>query len=117
MKTKMTKTMTSTICKKKVEKTATREDVFEQERKKVMKRSFEPQRRSGKLNLNAIGGDDDDDYGFGGRAAALRKNNPSLQLRFSRRKRLSKKLSFPKSSPFRNWPTAWPKKVPKSSKS
>ena len=39
-----------------------REDVFEQERKKVMKRSFEPQRRGGKVNLHSIGsGDDDDD--------------------------------------------------------
>ena len=44
-----------------------REDVFEQERKKVTKRSFEPQRRSGKVNLHSIGNgdDDDDDYGFG----------------------------------------------------
>ena len=36
---------------------------FEQERKKITKRSFEPQRRSGKLNMNSLmgGGDDDDD--------------------------------------------------------
>ena len=51
--------------KKKNEKPSSREDIFEQERKKVMKRSFEPQRRSsGKLNINSIGNDDDDDYGY-----------------------------------------------------
>ena len=53
-----------------------REDVFEQERKKVMKRSFEPQRRGGKVNLHSIGSgdDDDDDYGFGGPRRRFKKN-------------------------------------------
>ncbi len=57
----------------------TREEVFEQERKKVMKRSFEPQRRSGKVNLHNIMGvddDDDDDYGFGGPRRRFKKKQP-----------------------------------------
>ena len=55
-----------------------REDVFEQERKKVMKRSFEPQRRGGKVNLHSIGSgdDDDDDYGFGGPRRRFKKKQP-----------------------------------------
>lgn len=55
-----------------------REDVFEQERKKVMKRSFEPQRRGGKVNLHSIGSgdDDDDDYGFGGLRRRFKKKQP-----------------------------------------
>lgn len=54
------------------------EDVFEQERKKVMKRSFEPQRRGGKVNLHSIGSgdDDDDDYGFGGPRRRFKKKQP-----------------------------------------
>ncbi|MEE6207989.1 MAG: translation initiation factor IF-2 [Alphaproteobacteria bacterium] len=46
----------------------TKEETFEQERKKIQKRSFEPQRRNSKINVNSynIGGgdDDDDDYGY-----------------------------------------------------
>ena len=55
-----------------------REDVFEQERKKVMKRSFEPQRRGGKVNLHSIGSgdDDDDDYGFGRLRRRFKKKQP-----------------------------------------
>ena len=55
-----------------------REVVFEQERKKVMKRSFEPQRRGGKVNLHSIGSgdDDDDDYGFGGPRRRFKKKQP-----------------------------------------
>ena len=55
-----------------------REGVFEQERKKVMKRSFEPQRRGGKVNLHSIGSgdDDDDDYGFGGPRRRFKKKQP-----------------------------------------
>ena len=43
------------------EKSLSREEAFEQERKKIMKRSFEPQRRGGKVNLHSIGSVDDDD--------------------------------------------------------
>lgn len=45
----------------------TREETFEQERKKIQKRSFEVQRRNNKINVNNYmggGDDDDDDYGY-----------------------------------------------------
>ena len=57
---------TITVTEKRV---MSREDTFEQERKKIQKRSFEPQRRNNKISANnyMIGGsdDDDDDYGYG----------------------------------------------------
>lgn len=45
----------------------TREETFEQERKKIQKRSFETQRRNTKINVNSymVNNDDDDDYGYG----------------------------------------------------
>ena len=60
------------------EKPLTREETFEQERKKIMKRSFEPQRRGGKVNLHNIGSvdDDDDDYGFGAPRRRFKKKQP-----------------------------------------
>ncbi|MBR1841124.1 MAG: translation initiation factor IF-2 [Alphaproteobacteria bacterium] len=49
-------------------KVLTKEETFEQERKKIQKRSFETQRRPNKINVNSynIGGgdEDDDDYGY-----------------------------------------------------
>lgn len=61
-----------------VEKSLSREEAFEQERKKVMKRSFEPQRRGGKVNLHSIGSGDEeeDDYGFGGARRRYKKKQP-----------------------------------------
>ena len=44
-----------------------KEETFEQERKKIQKRSFEPQRRPNKINVNSymVGSDEeDDDYGW-----------------------------------------------------
>ena len=60
------------------EKPLSREETFEQERKKIMKRSFEPQRRGGKVNLHSIGSvdDDDDDYGFGAPRRRFKKKQP-----------------------------------------
>ena len=54
---------TSSVVEKRV---MTKEETFEQERKKIQKRSFEPQRRNNKINVNSymVGGDDDDDYGY-----------------------------------------------------
>jgi translation initiation factor IF-2 len=52
----------------------TRDETFEQERKKIQKRSFEPQRRNNKININSyMNTDDDDDYGYGYGAAPRRK--------------------------------------------
>lgn len=45
----------------------TREETFEQERKKIQKRSFEVQRRNNKISVNnymGSGDDEDDDYGY-----------------------------------------------------
>ncbi len=63
---------------KKSKKSSSREDAFEQERKKVTKRSFEPQRRGGKLSINNFGSgdDDDDDYGFGAPRRRFKKKQP-----------------------------------------
>lgn len=58
------------------DKNVTREDIFEQERKKVMKRSFEPQRRGGKLNVNMVSGDEEDEFGFGGHRRRYKKKQP-----------------------------------------
>ena len=55
----------------------TREETFEQERKKIQKRSFEPQRRNNKINLNAyMNSDDDDDYGYGAPRHHFKKKQP-----------------------------------------
>lgn len=55
----------------------TREETFEQERKKIQKRSFEPQRRNNKINLNAyMNSDDDDDYGYGAPRRHFKKKQP-----------------------------------------
>lgn len=62
---------------KRTNRSVSKEEVFERERKKIMKSSFEPQRRSGKLNVHSIpGDDDDDDYGFGGPRRRYKKKQP-----------------------------------------
>lgn len=64
----------STVVEKHV---MTREETFEQERKKIQKRSFEPQRRNNKINLNAyMNSDDDDDYGYGAPRRHFKKKQP-----------------------------------------
>ena len=64
----------STVVEKHV---MTREETFEQERKKIQKRSFEPQRRNNKINLNSyMNNDDDDDYGYGTPRRRFKKKQP-----------------------------------------
>ena len=55
-----------------------KEEVFEQERKKqITKRSFEPQRRNVKVNIHNIRtDDDDDDYGYGSVHRRFKKKTP-----------------------------------------
>ena len=74
-----------------------REDVFEQERKKVMKRSFEPQRRGGKVNLHSIGSgdDDDDDYGFGGPRRRFKKKQPKPVQPVQPQEKVIKEVNIP----------------------
>ena len=59
-------------------KPVSKEEVFEQERKKqITKRSFEPQRRNTKVNIHNIRtDDDDDDYGYGGVHRRFKKKAP-----------------------------------------
>ena len=61
-------------------KPLTKEETFEQERKKIQKRSFEQPRRNNKINLNAyMNTDEDDDYGFGGPRRHFKKKQPKVQ--------------------------------------
>lgn len=59
-------------------KAVSKEEVFEQERKKqITKRSFEPQRRNTKVNIHNIRtDDDDDDYGYGSVHRRFKKKAP-----------------------------------------
>ena len=61
------------------EKSSSRNDGYDN--KKIAKRSFEPQRRGGKINLSMIGNgdDDDDDYGFAPRRR-FKKKQPKPQV-------------------------------------
>ena len=77
------------------EKTSSREDAFEQERKKIVKRSFEPQRRGGKLNINAISDDDDDDYGFGGPRRRFKKKQPKPVVVQQPQEKIIKEVTIP----------------------
>ena len=61
-------------------KPLTKEETFEQERKKIQKRSFEQPRRNNKINLNAyMNTDEDDDYGFGAPRRHFKKKQPKVQ--------------------------------------
>ena len=52
-------------------------EAFEQERKKITKRSFEPQRRNNKVSIHSFNTDDDeDDYGFGAPRRRFKKKQP-----------------------------------------
>lgn len=79
------------------EKVSSREELFEQDRKKVIKRSFEPQRRSGKLNINAIptGEDDEDDYGFGGHRRRFKKKQPKPVMVQQPQEKIIKEVIIP----------------------
>ena len=56
----------------KTKKTVKVEDTFEADRKKVTKRSFEPQKRGGKVNVNSMPSEEEDD-GLGARRRFKRK--------------------------------------------
>ncbi len=59
-------------------KPMTKEETFEQERKKIQKRTFEQPRRNNKINLNSYMNpdDEDDDYGFGAPRRHFKKKQP-----------------------------------------
>ncbi len=55
----------------------TKEETFEQERKKIQKRSFESPRRNAKINVNSfMNADEDDDYGFSAPRRRFKKKQP-----------------------------------------
>ena len=74
-----------------------REEVFEQERKKqITKRSFEPQRRQSKVNIHNIGtDDDDDDYGFGGPRRRFKKKQPKPVVQAAPTEKVIKEVVIP----------------------
>ena len=64
-------------------KPLTKEETFEQERKKIQKRSFETPKRNAKINVNSymFGDDeDDDDYGYGAPRRRFKKKAPKPQV-------------------------------------
>ncbi len=64
-------------------KSLTKEETFEQERKKIQKRSFETPKRNNKINVNSyMYGDDeeDDDYGYGAPRRRFKKKQPKPQV-------------------------------------
>lgn len=76
-------------------KSSNREDVFEQERKKVTKRSFEQPRRGGKVNLyNISDGDDDDDYGYAPRRR-FKKKQPKPAVQQAPQEKIIKEVVIP----------------------
>ena len=78
-------------------KAVSKEEVFEQERKKqITKRSFEPQRRSGKVSIHNIGtDDDDDDYGFGGPRRRFKKKQPKQVVQAAPTEKVIKEVIIP----------------------
>jgi len=75
-----------------------RNDVFEQERKKITKRSFEPQRRNNKVTINSYGGGDDDDYdeyGFGAPRRRFKKKQPKPVVVAQPQEKIVKEVIIP----------------------
>ena len=83
--------------KKSARKPISKEEVFEQERKKqITKRSFEPQRRQAKVNIHNIGtDDDDDDYGFGAPRRRFKKKQPKPVVQNTPTEKVVKEVVIP----------------------
>jgi len=81
--------------KKKNDKSSNRDDMYEQERKKVTKRSFEPQRRGGRISINSISSDDDDDYGFGAPRRRFKKKQPKAVAPVQPQEKIIKEVIIP----------------------
>lgn len=73
-----------------------RSEAFEQDRRKITKRSFEPQRRNNKVNINSFGGDDDDDdYGFGAPRRRFKKKQPKPVVVVQPQEKIIKEVIIP----------------------
>ena len=76
--------------------TTNRNEAFEQDRRKITKRSFEPQRRNNKVNINSFGGDDDDDdYGFGAPRRRFKKKQPKPVVVAQPQEKIIKEVIIP----------------------
>ena len=77
--------------------TLTREETFEQERKKIQKRSFEPQRRNNnRINVNSyMDNDDDDDYGYGAPRRRFKKKQPKPVQQVQPQEKVIKEVIIP----------------------
>lgn len=74
-----------------------KEETFEQERKKIQKRSFEPQRRPNKINVNSymVGGDEeDDDYGWAPHRK-FKKKQPKIEQPQQPQEKVIKEVIIP----------------------
>ena len=77
-------------------KPLTKEETFEQERKKIQKRSFEQPRRNNKINLNAyMNSDEDDDYGFGAPRRHFKKKQPKQVEQVQPQEKIIKEVIIP----------------------
>lgn len=91
-----------------IEKVKTKDDVFEQERKKVTKRSFEPQRRNPKVNIHTLSGgtasnvgsssnssdEEEEDYGFSSPRRRFKKKQPK-PVQIQQPEKITKEVTIP----------------------
>lgn len=78
-------------------KPLTREETFEQERKKIQKRSFETPKRNTKINVNSymFNDDEDDDYGYGAPRRRFKKKAPKPQVQQTPQEKIIKEVVIP----------------------
>lgn len=78
-------------------KPLTKEETFEQERKKIQKRSFETPKRNTKININSymFNDDEDDDYGYGAPRRRFKKKAPKPQVQQAPQEKIIKEVIIP----------------------
>lgn len=78
-------------------KPLTREETFEQERKKIQKRSFETPKRNTKISVNSymFNDDEDDDYGYGAPRRRFKKKTPKPQVQQAPQEKIIKEVIIP----------------------
>ncbi len=78
-------------------KPLTREETFEQERKKIQKRSFETPKRNAKINVNSYmyNDDDEDDYGYGAPRRRFKKKASKPQVQQAPQEKIIKEVIIP----------------------
>ncbi|MBQ8870753.1 MAG: translation initiation factor IF-2 [Alphaproteobacteria bacterium] len=78
-------------------KNLSKAETFEQERKKIQKRSFESPRRNNKVNLNSYmnNDDDDDDYGYGAPRRRFKKKQPKPVVQVAPQEKIIKEVIIP----------------------